>query len=76
LPFTLEGVPGINLDQDSPDYDRTHHSAADTFDKVRADYLLRDTTLLALTAYWVAARPERLATPWPPDKPPGAQIKK
>jgi len=68
LPFTLEGVPGINLDQDSPDYDRTHHSAADTFDKVRADYLLRDTTLLALTAYWVAARPERLATPWPPDK--------
>jgi carboxypeptidase Q len=68
LPFTLEGVPGINLDQDSPDYDRTHHSAADTFDKVRADYLLRDTTLLALTAFWFAARPVRLATPWPPEK--------
>lgn len=68
LSFTLEGVPGINLEQDSPDYDQTHHSPADTFDKVRPDYLLRDTTLLALTAYWVAARPERLATPWPPEK--------
>ena len=66
LPFTLEGIPGINLDQDSPDYERTHHSAADTFDKVREDYLLRDATVLALAAYWIAARPERLATPWPP----------
>jgi len=68
LPFTLEGVPGINLEQDSPDYDQTHHSAADTFDRVRSDDLLRDSTLLALTAYWIAARPERLAMPWPPEK--------
>ena len=68
LPFTLEGVPGINLDQDSPDYARTHHSSADTFDKVREELLLRDTTVLALAAYWIAARPDRLATPWPPAK--------
>jgi carboxypeptidase Q len=68
LPFTLEGVPGINLEQDSPDYDQTHHSAADTFDRIRPDYLLRDATLLGLAAYWIAARPERLATPWPPEK--------
>lgn len=68
LPFTLAGVPGINLDQDSPDYDQTHHSAADTFDRVRPDYLLRDATLLGLAAYWIAARPDRLATPWPPEK--------
>jgi carboxypeptidase Q len=66
-PFTLQGVPGILLEQDSPDYDRTHHSEADTFDKVPPANLLRDSTLLALAAYWIAARPERLAAPWPPD---------
>jgi Iap family predicted aminopeptidase len=68
LPFTLEGVPAINLNQDSPDYDQTHHSAADTFDRIRPDYLLRDATLLGLAAYWIAARPERLALPWPREK--------
>lgn len=68
LPFTLEGVPGINLNQDSPEYDQTHHSAADTFDRIRPDYLLRDATLLGLAAYWIAARPERLSSPWPREK--------
>ena len=68
LPFTLEGVLAINLNQDSPDYDQTHHSAADTFDRIRPDYLLRDSTLLGLAAYWIAARPERLALPWPREK--------
>lgn len=63
-PFTLEGLPGINLDQDSPDYKYTHHSAADTFDKVKPDILARDSTVMALTAFWIADRPERLATPW------------
>ncbi|MFY9528351.1 MAG: M28 family peptidase [Candidatus Acidiferrales bacterium] len=63
-PFTLEGLPGINLDQDSPDYKYTHHSAADTFDKVKPDILARDSTVMALTAFWIADRRERLATPW------------
>lgn len=66
--FTLQGVPAINLEQDSPEYDRTHHSAADTFDKVKADLLLRDATLMALTAYWIADRPGRLARPWSPEE--------
>ncbi len=66
--FTLAGLPGINLEQDSPDYKYTHHSAADTFDKVRADILTRDAAVMALTAFWIADRPERLASPWPAEK--------
>jgi Zn-dependent M28 family amino/carboxypeptidase len=67
-PFILEGLPGINLDQDSPEYKFTHHSAADTFDKVRADILDRNATVVALTAFWIADRPDRLATPWPAER--------
>lgn len=64
-PFILAGLPGINLDQDSPDYKYTHHSQVDTFDKVEPDLLLRDTAVMALTSFWIADRPERLASPWP-----------
>ena len=67
-PFILAGLPGINLDQDSPDYKYTHHSPVDTFDKVQADILDRDATVMALTAFWIADRPERLASPWPREK--------
>ncbi|HLH08422.1 MAG TPA: M20/M25/M40 family metallo-hydrolase [Terriglobales bacterium] len=64
-PFILAGLPGINLDQDSPDYKYTHHSEVDTFDKVDPDLLLRDTAVMALTSFWIADRNERLAAPWP-----------
>jgi carboxypeptidase Q len=67
-PFTLEGLPGINLNQDSPDYKYTHHSAVDTFDKVKADVLDRNATVMALVGFWIADRPERLASPWPAEK--------
>jgi hypothetical protein len=67
-PFILAGLPGINLDQDSPDYRYTHHSAVDTFDKVKADVLDRNATVMALTGFWIADRPERLATLWPAEK--------
>jgi len=67
-PFTLAGLPGINMDQDSPDYRYTHHSVVDTFDKVSQDILTRDATLVALTAFWIADRPERLASPWPAEE--------
>lgn len=62
--FILAGLPGINLDQDSPDYKYTHHSEVDTFDKVDPDLLLRDTAVMALTSFWIADRPQRLASPW------------
>jgi carboxypeptidase Q len=67
-PFSLAGLPGINLGQDSPDYKYTHHSEADTYDKVKPDILARDTTVMALTSFWIADREERLARPWPPEK--------
>lgn len=62
-PFTLAGLPGINMAQEPSDYSFTHHSEADTFDKVKQDVLVRDTVIMALTAYWIADRPERLAHP-------------
>jgi Zn-dependent M28 family amino/carboxypeptidase len=67
-PFVLAGLPGINMDQDSPEYKYTHHSAVDTFDKVDPAILIRDSTIMALTAFWMADRPERLASPWPAEK--------
>jgi carboxypeptidase Q len=67
-PFTLAGLPAINLNQDSPDYKYTHHSPVDTFDKVQADILDRNATVMALAAFWIADRPERLASPWPQEK--------
>jgi carboxypeptidase Q len=67
-PFILAGLPGINMGQDSPEYKYTHHSAVDTFDKVKADLLTRDATVMGMTAFWLADRPERLASPWPAEK--------
>ena len=67
-PFILAGLPGINMGQDSPEYKYTHHSAVDTFDKVKPDLLTRDATVMALTSFWIADRPDRLASPWPAEK--------
>jgi carboxypeptidase Q len=67
-PFILAGLPGINMGQDSPEYKYTHHSAVDTFDKVKADLLTRDATVMGMTAFWIADRPERLASPWPAER--------
>src|SRR6185437_2310278 len=64
-PFILEGLPGINLDQDSPEYRYTHHSNVDSFDKVDEAILARDATVQCLVAFWIADRPQRLASPWP-----------
>lgn len=68
LPFSMAGLPGINMDQDSPDYKYTHHSAADALEAVKPDVLAQDATLMALTAYWIADRPERFAAPWSVEK--------
>lgn len=67
-PFILAGLPGINLKQNSPDYRYTHHSPVDTFDKIDPEILDRDATVMALTAFWIADRPERLANPWLPQQ--------
>jgi carboxypeptidase Q len=67
-PFILLGLPGINLDQDSPEYKYTHHSAADAMEATKPDVLAQDATVMALTAYWIADRQERFATPWPAER--------
>jgi carboxypeptidase Q len=67
-PFILAGLPGINLEQDSPDYKYTHHSAADSLEEVKPEVLAQDATIVALTSYWLADRPERFAAPWPAER--------
>ena len=67
-PFIVAGLPGINMQQDSPDYKFTHHSAADALEAVKPEILAQDATIMALTAFWIADRPNRLAKPWPPEK--------
>jgi hypothetical protein len=66
--FILVGLPGINLDQDSPEYKYTHHSAADALEAVKPDVLAQNAAVLALTGYWIADREQRFATPWPAEK--------
>src|SRR6267378_4440193 len=68
LPFSMAGLPGMNMNQDSPDYKYTHHSAADAVEAVKPEVLAQNATLMALTAYWIADRPERFASPWPAEK--------
>jgi hypothetical protein len=68
FPFSIAGLPGINMDQESPEYSYTHHSAADALEAVKPDVLAQDATLMALAAYWIADRPERFAAPWPAEK--------
>jgi Peptidase family M28 len=67
-PFILAGLPGINMEQDSPDYKYTHHSAADSLEEVKPDVLTQNAAIMALTAFWIADRPERLASPWPAER--------
>jgi hypothetical protein len=67
-PFILAGLPGINLDQDSPEYKYTHHSAADALEAVKPEVLAQNATIMAMTAYWIADRPERFAMPWSAEK--------
>ena len=68
LPFSIAGLPGINMNQDTADYRYTHHSAADALEAQKPDVLTQNATLMALTAFWIADRPERLATPWPAER--------
>src|SRR6202007_3050959 len=68
LPFSMAGLPGIDMGQDSPDYKYTHHSAADALEAQKPDVLAQNATLMALAAYWITDRPEHFATPWSPER--------
>src|SRR6266513_1731799 len=69
VPFDQAGVPGFWCVQDNVDYDKTHHSEADTLDRVRWDDLTEGAQVLAVFAYNVAQLPEML--PRKPAKPGG-----
>jgi carboxypeptidase Q len=60
VPFDQAGVPGFWCVQDNVDYDKTHHSQADTLDRVRWDDLTEGAQVLAVFAYNVAQLPELL----------------
>jgi Zn-dependent M28 family amino/carboxypeptidase len=60
VPFDEAGVPGFWCVQDPVDYDKTHHSQADTIDRVRWDDLTEGAQVLAVFAYNVAELPEML----------------
>jgi hypothetical protein len=64
LPFSIAGLPGINMNQEPSEYKFTHHSAADALEAQKPEVLTQNSTLMALAAFWIADRPERLATPW------------
>jgi carboxypeptidase Q len=70
VPFDEAGVPAFWCVQDGVDYDKTHHSQADTLDRVRWDDLTEGAQVLAVFAYNVAQLPEMLprkpAKPAPP----------
>jgi carboxypeptidase Q len=64
LPFSIAGLPGINMLQETNDYKYTHHSAADALEAQKPEVLAQNSMLMALAAFWIADRPERLASPW------------
>src|SRR5580704_4586728 len=68
LTFTIAGLPGINMLQDTKDYMYTHHSQADALEAQKQDVLAKNATVMALAAFWIADRPERFAAPWPAER--------
>src|SRR5277367_3119341 len=70
VPFDEAGVPAFWCVQDGVDYDKTHHSQADTLDRVHWDDLTEGAQVLAVFAYNVAQLPEML--PRKPVKPAAA----
>jgi hypothetical protein len=68
--FNRVGVPGFFCQQERATYGQTHHSQADTFDKVIREDLLNGAQVLAVFAYNVAQLDEMLPRkPAPPPVP-------
>jgi carboxypeptidase Q len=64
--FNDVGVPGFSLigNQMDSDYDQTHHTQADTFDKVKHSGIIHHAQVLAGWAYNTAQLPELLPRTW------------
>ena len=59
------GVPGIGLYTHGEKYFHTHHTAADTLDKVNPDELARSAAAMTALAYVLAEMPYRLGETGP-----------
>ncbi len=60
LPFLGAGVPAFAFYQQLDEYFKTHHSEADTFDKITEDYAQQAASILAVASYNIAQLPEKL----------------
>ena len=60
VPFDEAGVPGFWCVQDNADYEKTHHSQADTLDRVKWDELTQGAEVLAVFGYNTAQLAELL----------------
>lgn len=61
LSFDEVGIPGFNFIQDPIDYGtHTHHTAADTFERLLLDDLRQAAVVVAATAYHLAMRDEMM----------------
>jgi len=58
-----EGVTGASLNVDGSTYFHTHHTAADTFDKINPRELALCVATMAVVAYTVADSPQPLSGP-------------
>jgi Zn-dependent M28 family amino/carboxypeptidase len=58
--FNEVGVPGFSCVGDESDYNQTHHTQADTFDKVREEGIIQAAQVLAAWAYNTAQLPHLL----------------
>lgn len=68
-PLRAAGVPMVSVHQDATRYFDVHHSADDTYDKIRPDQLARATAAFATVTYAAADSPSsfgRLPEPAPP----------
>lgn len=59
--FMLKGVPALDLWVDMEPYEKIHHKAGDTLDKLDRHNLADGAAIVAVTAYAIAERPERIA---------------
>jgi carboxypeptidase Q len=59
-PLQEAGVPGFAPLVDTREYFFYHHTAADTLDKVKPEYLRRQVATMAVLAYYLAEMPEAL----------------
>jgi len=61
LSFDAVGLPGFQFIQDEVEYSsRTHHSNMDVYERIQAQDMMRNATIVASFAYAAANRDERL----------------